>query len=100
MDDARVANPFYRHSDTWPRKGRRLIEAVAAAFKAAFLAASQRAHNSPSAIRGITGRKISKRSMTLINPQRCSHPVWDLLAKAELERGEQGTTSGPSVFGA
>lgn len=49
MEDPRVANPFYRHSDTWPRKGRRLIEAVAAAFKAAFLAASQRSHNSPSA---------------------------------------------------
>lgn len=51
-------------------------------------------------IRGITGRYISKRSMTLINPQRCSHAVWELLAKAELEREDRDATSGTSFAGA
>lgn len=51
-------------------------------------------------IRGITGRYISKRSMTLIDPRRCSHAVWELLAKAELEREDRVATSGSSAAGA
>ena len=49
MDQDLGANPLLKHADVWPRKARRLVEAIAAALKFSFLVSSQRSHNSPSA---------------------------------------------------
>lgn len=75
MDDAHAVNPFYTHSDAWPQKGRRLIEAIADVFKTAFLAASQRAHNSPSATERALA-DLSKANETI----RMQQPIIDLLS--------------------
>lgn len=49
MDQNLDANPLLKHADVWPRKARRLVEAIASALKLSFLVSSQRAHSSPSA---------------------------------------------------